>query len=76
MRARDGQIIDYRVLDRRILVVAKEKIPNEWVVYIGVVAGVSHGREIQGVIDYGSVIDGVLARFLFPGFGKGRVYTY
>jgi hypothetical protein len=75
--ASDGNHIEYRGLyDYRILLVAKHKYPNEWVVYIGPVPGESHSKEYKLVLDYGTAVPEDFAKRFFPEFGKGRRYTY
>lgn len=59
-------IVNWRALDRRVLVVAVKRVEGAWCAYIGSVPGESHLREVQQVARYGSKLDERLAKAIFP----------
>ena len=66
--AADGQQYTYRVLDTKVIAVAKTRIPNEWVAYIKDVPGNNHELEVVGVMAWGSWLSPDIAKAIFPGF--------
>jgi len=60
--------VDWRALDVRVLVVAKEGGCGDWAAYIGAVPGVNHRAEWPEVASNGSKLSEEFARLLFPDF--------
>ncbi|GAG81689.1 unnamed protein product [marine sediment metagenome] len=60
--------IQYKALDSKVLVVAKEGHAGDWAAYIGAVPGYSHDAEWREVASDGSKLPESVARILFPAF--------
>lgn len=52
----------------RVLAVARTRVECAWTAYCDAVPGISHGREVQPVLDYGDTLGEEVARALFPQF--------
>lgn len=60
--------IDWKALDRRVIVVAEEGYAGDWVAYIGAVEGENHEAEWRDVLKHGSKLRFDVATVLFPSF--------
>ena len=61
-----SELINWRALDRKVLVVAVKRIPGEWCAYIKDVPGENHERELENVKSYGSKLSRAVAVAIFP----------
>jgi len=67
--------VEWKALDRRVLVVAVEGQVADWAAYIGAVPGQDHEKEWREVKDYGSKLPKEVAEVLFPNF-RDLTYRY
>lgn len=67
------EIIDYRVLDRQVIVVAVEGAIGDWAAYIGAVKGDNHDHEYEQIAKTGNKVSEEIARAIFPAI-KGLHY--
>jgi hypothetical protein len=65
--------VEWKALDYRVIVVAKEGGVRDWSAYIGAVPGDCHDKEWEDVAAHGSKLPEKIARVLFPNF-KGLMY--
>ena len=69
-----SEIVSWRALDSRVLVVAVKRVDG-WCAYIGAVPGQTHELEIQDVRDHGAKLSKRVALAIFPSF-KGTPYAW
>lgn len=62
--------IDWRALDRKVIVVAAEGYVKDWAAYIGAVPGERHEDEWEEVLEHGSKLSPEVAKILFPNFKR------
>ena len=62
------QVVHYKALATRVLVVARTRVDGTWKAYCNAVPGEHHSKEIQEVLDYGDQLREDVARVLFPEF--------
>jgi hypothetical protein len=71
------EIIDYRALDSKVLVVAVAQEPiDEWSAYIGAVPGKHHSQEYLDVKAEGSKLSQEIASVIFPDFSNKYSWRY
>lgn len=69
VKATYAEIVQYRALDSKVIVVASAQEPiEEWSAYIGAVPGEDHDTEYMEVKRYGSKLPHNLAALMFPNF--------
>lgn len=60
--------VRWKVLDKKVIAVAREGEVEDWAAYIGAVKGDNHEKEWQHVAAYGSKLSQEVAELLFPDF--------
>jgi len=64
--------MEYKALDKQVLVVAVEGGIGDWACYIGAVAGKNHEREFMEVAKHGTKLPRQIAELLFPEWERYR----
>ena len=70
-----SKIINWKALDRQVLVVAVKRIPGEWCAYIKNCPGENHEKELEEVKAWGSKLREEIALTIFPMY-EGTPYAY
>jgi len=60
------EIINWKALDIKVLVVAVKRIPGEWCAYIKDTPGNNHEAELEQVKSFGSKLSEKIALAIFP----------
>ena len=64
----EGQKVERKALDSKVIAVASEGYNNDWTAYIGAVEGKNHEDEWEGVLHNGTKLPQAIAEILFPEF--------
>ena len=67
--------VEYRILSRTVIAVAKEGAVGDWAAYIDSVAGNNHEQEVKKVLENGNKLPETVAKVLFPSF-KGLIWRH
>lgn len=70
-----SEIINWKALDVKVLVVAVKRVPGEWCAYIKDTPGDNHEAELERVKAWGSKLSEKVALAIFPMY-EGTPYAW
>lgn len=61
-----SEIVNWKALDKNVLVVAVKRVTGEWAAYIKNTPGDNYEKELENVKRWGSKLSEGIARVIFP----------